>query len=356
MRRSRRRWRAAGVLTCGAVVAALVGSGGPGSGPRDSAAAPVDPSVQAFEDPAGRPAVQGGRAYRAFSPDSWWNTEVPADAPGHPDEAAILDHMRSARQSDGGCLSLAGAENSWGQPVYWAGRGDPEHDIDVPELDDRPELAALRLPAGAQAADTSDRAMTVFDVERGHVVALTGARFDAERGGWRASGATITYLDSNGLDARLAGSDDARNLGTHRGNNGATMMVRHDEVVAGEVGHVVKVASGPEMSRDAVWPMVASDGGARGPVAPEQGLRFRIKPSVDLASLDLHPEARVIAEGLQRYGFYLGDSAGRTALKLENTTAQRQGHKWTVPADGLCGLPLGPELWDVLPAGYDPSG
>ena len=35
--------------------------------------------------------------------------------------------------------------------------------------------------------------------------------------------------------------------------------------------------------------------------------------------MDLQPEALVIARALQDYGFYIGDSGGTTALKLENT-------------------------------------
>ena len=293
---------------------------------------------------------------RAFSPDSWWNAPIPADAPTAANSAAILEYMRTAKESGDGCITLAGAENSWGQPVYWAGPGDTEYDVKVPKVDEPPELANLRIPAGAEAADTSDDAMTIFDVDRGYVVALSGARYNRDTKTWRAGGATVTYLDSNGLSAATGRSDDPRNIGSHRGNNGATMMVRYDEVAAGRIPHVLKVASGPEMSRDFVFPMTGSDGDSKNPIAPKQGLRFRLKPSVDLDALKLDPQAKVIAQALQNFGFYLGDSGGNTALKLENTDVEGEGQRWTVPADGLCSLPLGPQLWDVLPEGYDPAG
>jgi hypothetical protein len=200
--------------------------------------------------------------------------------------------------------------------------------------------------------------MTVYDRRKGYVVMLTNAAYDAGDRSWSAAGATVTYLASNGLDYRTGESDDPRNRGTHRGNNGATAAVSWDEARSGEIRHVLKVASGPELSDRFVFPMVGSDGdytGSREAVPPE-GLRFRIRPSVDLDKLHLQPQALVIARALQTYGFYLGDSGGTTALKLENTAAEGRGRLWKVTADALCGLPFERSYWQVVAGGYDPSG
>jgi hypothetical protein len=302
------------------------------------------------------PVVEGA-PFRAFTPDSWWNTPIPADAPSHPRAAAILRYMRTAEESAEGCVRLAGAKGSqWGQPVYWASPEDPTRRVSVDSDEPPPELRDLRIPDGAVAAENNDGSMTLFDVDRGYVVALTNADYDADRDSWRASGATVTYLDSNGLDVRTGESSDERNRGSHRGNNGAVMMARLDEVAAGRIEHVLKVASGPDPAPEAVFPMVGSDGDSSDPSAPPQGLRFRIKPSVDLDSLDLPPQALVIARALQDYGFYIGDSGGVTALKLEDTRIQGRGELWDLSADALCGLPLSPRYWDVLPEGYPLSG
>jgi hypothetical protein len=103
--------------------------------------------------------------------------------------------------------------------------------------------------------------------------------------------------------------------------------------------------------------MVGSDGTVTDPAlgAPPEGLRLRLKPSLDLQRLGLHPQALAIAKALQKYGVYLGDSGGTTALKLEDTRAEGRGQLWTVTADDLCMLPFTPQFWDVLPEGYDPS-
>jgi hypothetical protein len=299
--------------------------------------------------------VVDGRPLRASAPTSWWNSPVPGDAPSNPEADAILRYMSTAPNAAGGCIHLSGAGNSaWGQPVYWARAGDPTYDVSVRAANAPVEVHSLRIPRGALAAGNNDGSMTVFDVERGYAVALTDAKFEADTNHWSASGATVTYLSSNGLDARTGRTSDPRNIGSHRGNNPADMMARLDEVAAGRVDHVLKVASGPETSVRFVFPMVGSDGSSTDPAAPPQGLRFRIKPSVDLAGLGLAPQALVIARALQQYGFYIGDSARVTALKLEDTRSEGRGQRWSIPPTALCSLPITAQYWDVLPEGYVP--
>jgi hypothetical protein len=132
------------------------------------------------------------------------------------------------------------------------------------------------------------------------------------------------------------------------------VAVRYDEVTAGAIEHVLKIAAGPEVSTRAVFPLIRSDGDD--PASPvKQGLRLRIKPSVNLKSLQLHPQALVIARAIKRYGVYVGDSAGVTALKLEDTRVHGRGQLWTLPVDALSQLPFTPEIWQVLPDGYKPK-
>ena len=299
-----------------------------------------------------------GRPYRPFLDQSWWNSPVPANAPLDPNGAQILNYLSTAPQSGHGCLRLAGAQqNKWGQPAYWARPGDPEYDVRGLPDGAPPEMRHLRIPAGARSANNSDGTMSVYDMKRGYVALMTDAHYRPATDTWSASGGTVTFVDSNGLIAATGKSDDPRNVGTHRGNNGATSYVRLDMVQNGDVRNVLKIASGPELSNRFVFPMTGSDGDETDPSvgAPPEGLRMRIKPSINLKALGLHPQALVIAEALQTYGVYLGDSGGTTALKLEDTKAEGRGQLWTVTANDLCTLPFTTQYWDVLPEGYDPS-
>ena len=305
--------------------------------------------------PAAAAEAGDGSPYRAFSRHSWWNTRLPTSAPQHPDEARILSYLHADAGDGDGFLQLAGAGRSdWGQPVYWAKRGDREYNVRWSGDLRPPELDHLRIPDEMKAADTSDAALTLFDKRRGYVVAMTGAAYNRSADTWSVTGATVTYLRSNGLDALLPESDDERNIGSHRGNNGATMMARWGEVEAGKIKHVIKIACGPEASPEHAFPMVNSDGDK--PSSPiKQGVRLRIRPDVRLKSMDLHREALVIAQAARRYGVYCGDSGGNTALKLENTRAEGRGQLWKVDANALAGLPFTSRYWDVLPEGYHPE-
>lgn len=297
------------------------------------------------------------RTYRAFSPGSWWNTPLPDQTMTHPHAREILEFLRTAPESGPGCLTLAGTGKSpWGTPLYWASRSDEEYDVTMSSgFTQPPELESLRIPTSAEPADNSDGSMSVYDLDKGYVVALTRAEYDEDSDSWTAAGATVTYLDSNGLHVDTGRSDDPRNVGSHRGNNGATMAVPWDQVQNGEIRHVLKVAAGPEISERYIFPMVGSDGDYTGddPAVPPQGLRMRIKASIELETLGLSQEALVIARALQQYGFYLGDSGGTTALKLENTRAEGRGQLWDLKADDLCGLPFHPDYWDVIDESYD---
>jgi hypothetical protein len=304
------------------------------------------------------PAASAGEpGRRAFWANSWWNTPLPRHPPSYEWDTQVLQYLRTAPESGPGCLVLAGAGDSpWGQPIYRARSSDPAYRVQVAGLH-LPELRSLRIPHGAQPANNSDGSMTIYDQTKGYVVMLTNARYVPSSRSWAAAGATVTYLRSNGLNVRTGRSDDPRNRGSHRGNNGATAAVSWDEVKNGEIRHVLKVASGPQLSDRFVFPMVGSDGDYTGgnPAVPPEGLRLRIKRSVDLDKMSLDPSALVIARALQRYGFYIGDSGGTTALKLENTVAEGRGQLWKVSSDALCGLPFTPQYWDVVQPGYDPS-
>ena len=226
-----------------------------------------------------------GRPYRPFHDRSWWNSPVPVNAPLNPDNAQILDYLSTAPESGQGCLRLAGAQhNKWGQPAYWAQRSDPVYALHGLPPGAPPELQHLRIPQGAQGADNSDGTMTVYYVARGYVALLTDAHYDTATDTWSASGGTVTFMDSNGLLDATGKSDNPRNVGTDRGNNGATSYVRYDMVNAGDVRNVLKIAAGPELSNRWVFPMTGSDGDVTDPAvgAPPEGIRLRLDPSLDL--------------------------------------------------------------------------
>jgi hypothetical protein len=213
----------------------------------------------------------------------------------------------------------------------------------------------IRIPTDAEPDDTSDAAMTVYDLTGGFVGAFHWTVKTVASDGtvsWSACGGSVYHLGSNGLEQRAEGADDLRNWG-HRGVPAPTYAVRWDEIQAGSIDHALKIAI--FHTCDHVWPMIGDEGCDSGGLIPE-GTRIRIRTDVDLSSFGLSPEALIIARALQRYGAYVGDqSGGPVALKIENTVAEGRGWLWNgiLEARSLDAIPL--SAYEVVERGWRPS-
>jgi hypothetical protein len=289
---------------------------------------PTNPEARAYglyatEEP--EPEPEG--AYRAFSDSSYWNTPLPPDVPIDPKSGAYIDYMQGNIVGDFVMLSGADEDGAWGTPIYWAEPTDPVYDVTSDLYRVPPEFASVKIPRGAQADDTSDGEIVVYDLERGIVIAMWQAKYNASRDTWTCSGGDVWYLGSNGLEGIVAGSDEPRNSG-HRGAPAPIFAIRWDEIEAGVIDHILKVVI-PEPSATSVWPMSDSDGDAKDPDAPPEGARFRLKRSIDLDSMGLSPAEYAVAKAAQEYGFMITDGSGApVSAGLENVVAEGRGWLW----------------------------
>ena len=247
--------------------------------------------------------------YRAFSTASIWNQRLPVDGSLHPDSAAFVAWMKTHLTHD--FLTLG--DGDWAMPVFWSVDSDPLVTI-APGIG---PTTSFRLPADAAAMTGNDASLLVIDRTTNQDVKLFGFRRDP----LAAAGIARYFLDSNGLEAKAAGSDQAGNIG-HRGLPGSIHCVRTDEVAAGAIEHRTKFAIGqPNEPKDGkpIWPMTGFESPRSG-LIPE-GVVMRIDPTYVLPD-SLTPGARVIAEQLQRYGTICGDTAsdGACTVKLQRSS------------------------------------
>ncbi|RLV49286.1 hypothetical protein D9V37_12130 [Nocardioides mangrovicus] len=121
-------------------------------------------------------------------------------------------------------------------------------------------------------------------------------------------------------------------------------IIRRSELRRGRIDHAMSLS----VTQAANWrvfsyPAQRSDGsaavGTRGAV-PE-GIRLRLDPRLDLASLQLTRVGRIVARAAQRYGFIVTDQGGAVAVSAERGSL-RSG---TNPAQVLRAFP-----WDRLQA------
>jgi len=274
--------------------------------------------------------------YRAFKDTSYWNTPLPANAPIDPKSRDFVRYMQQNPVGDFVMLSGADRDGKWGTPIYWAKPTDPVYDVRSDRYGVPPEFKSLRIPRGARPDPTSDAEMMIYDLEKGYVTALWMARYDPVKDTWICGSGDVWYLGSNGIEGILPQSDDRRNRG-HRGAAAPIFAIRWDQVQAGVIKHVLKVAI-PNPRSTHVFPMSNSDGKSNDPNAPPEGARFRLKRSINLDALNLTRAQYAVAKAAQDYGFVVTDRSGApVAAGLENVVAERRGWLW----DGVL-------AWDSL--------
>lgn len=265
--------------------------------------------------------------YRAFKDTSYWNTRLPANAPIDPKSRDFVRYMQKNPVGDFVMFSGADRDGRWGTPIYWADPTDPVYDVRSDRYGVPPEFKSLRIPRGARPDDTPDAEMMIYDLDKGYVAAFWLARYDPLKDTWVVGGGDIWYLGSNGIEGILRQSDDRRNRG-HRGAAAPIFAIRWDEIQAGVINHVLKVAI-PNPRSTHVFPMSNSDGKTNDPNAPPEGARFRLKRSINLDALNLTRAQYAVAKAAQDYGFVVTDRSGApVAVGLENVVAERRGWLW----------------------------
>jgi hypothetical protein len=321
--------------------------------------------------------------YRAFSPDSYWNTplgEAPTEIQAEEDRILAWLAADSEQGEPWLHFSGLGPAGDYGMPVYWAEDGDPTYAVvgscggSLP-----PEFGAVRIPAGAKpdpsgGDEDPDNAMTVYDLENNLAYGFYEASYNQNTDTWSACRGSTWYLSSNGLHRNLAETDctteefPPSGCVGHRGFPHPIHTVRLDEILYGEIDHVLKIAidntcGGPaDGLPQHVWPAVGNEGCNTDDNwehtelgdAPAEGTVIRLRPGVDLSELE-SPAARIIARALRDYGAIIGDqSGGEARLKVENCVAEGKGQCWDMilEDDDLQALPFTSENWEVIQYGH----
>ena len=83
------------------------------------------------------------------------------------------------------------------------------------------------------------------------------------------------------------------------------LMVRYDEILAGEINHAIRV-SVPHTQNTYIWPARAQAGVANS-AYPPMGQRFRLKASFDISGFS--PTNQIILKAMQKYGLIVADNA-----------------------------------------------
>ena len=116
---------------------------------------------------------------------------------------------------------------------------------------------------------------------------------------WRAYSGAVWDLRSNALRPETWTSADAAGLPV------LPLLVRFDEVQAGEIKHAIRFAA-VRTRKVYVWPARHQAGASSDASLPPMGQRFRLKATVDISKFS--KTLRVIFQAMKTYGLILADN------------------------------------------------
>ena len=280
------------VIAIGAIVMAAIWAAGC-SGSRSS-------TSTEFHSPDKLPPA----SWRPFAADSPWNQRIPAHPTIDPRSARYVNRLLDAGPVAPLRVGTADTKSDFAHAIYFANDSDPLYTFRGGSRTQPYKIDGerVRLPARARPAAGADHHLAV--VYHGNHWGCFDARIDR---------AAHTIQCAAGRKVPLHG------VGLHAADTSARFpslagRIRYQEIAAGQVNHAVFAASS-QIAYTWVYPAGKSDG-AKNPRLgyPPMGSRFQLDPAymTDKLLATYPPWKRAILRAIRDYGFYLGDSTGRT--------------------------------------------
>jgi hypothetical protein len=233
-------------------------------------------------------------------PDSFWH----ADVSGLPVHAQSATWIASVGASAG--LKADFGSGTWnGGPIGIPYTTVPGTQQRVPvsftyagESDPGPYPIPPDAPIEGGSSSTGDRHVLIVDRDACWLWELYSAYPQNNGASWTAGSGARWNLNSNAIRPLGWTSGDAAGLPILPG------LVRYDEVLAGEIDHVVRFTV-PRTANAYVWPAShkAATGGASD---PPMGAWFRLKASYDISGFSA--QNQVILRALKKHGMVVADN------------------------------------------------
>ncbi|HTU79078.1 MAG TPA: hypothetical protein VMF09_10005 [Solirubrobacteraceae bacterium] len=261
---------------------------------------------------------------RLFSASSFWNEELPADAPLDSSSVAVVKALSEelAAETKAGEAPFVNT-TSWSVPVYKVGPEQPMVTVALEEPARSPALAsawsAVPLPANAKPAAGGDEHLVVWQPSSNRLWEFWHLTHTST--GWRAAwgGAIRKVSSSSGAYSTKAWPGASPNWGaTASSLSVAGGLITLEDLEAGRIEHALAIAL-PDV-RGGVYaaPAQRTDGWIEEPRWLPEGAHLRLDPSLKLSSLHLPPFTLMLAKAAQRYGIVVRDQAAETTFYAQD--------------------------------------
>jgi hypothetical protein len=263
--------------------------------------------------------------FRFFSPTSFWNETVAADAPLDSSSAAVIgafdkEVATTEEQNKGTPWVLT---TGWSVPIYTVPANQPTVKVTLEGASSKVALQtawdAVPLPAGAQPAAGADKHLVVWQPSTDRLWEFW--RLERTPTGWGArwGGAMQNVSTHYGVYGR----GDWPGASPYWGASASSLsiaggLITLEDLERGEINHALAI--GIPVVRAGVYaaPAHRTDGKSTSRLSLPEGAHLRLDPSLDLAALHLPRLTLMIAEAAQRYGIFVRDGAGNVVFYAQD--------------------------------------
>jgi Big-like domain-containing protein len=282
-------------------------------------------STQTVEPPPVGPAG----VFRFFSPSSFWNEELPTDAPLDPSSAEVVGAFDAeiTKEEEAKTGSVNILTTSWSVPIYTVPAGQPTVKVRVstenvwatPALQSAWE--AVPLPADAKPAAGTDKHLAVWQPSTDSLWEFW--HLEQASGGWQAAwGGAIEKASS---DSGAYGPEAWPGAGTGWGASASSLsiaggLITLEDLEKGVINHALAIGIPAPRAGVYALPAQRTDGTSTSPLSLPEGAHLRLEPGLDLAALHLPRLTLMIAEAAQRYGIFVRDTTGQVTFYAQDPT------------------------------------
>jgi hypothetical protein len=273
--------------------------------------------------------------FRFFSPTSFWNKALPADAPLDPSSAAMMRAFDEEIVAEEAVKVRPWINTtSYSVPIYTVPADQPVVKVTLEDVSVSPLLQsawdavplrsawdAVPLPPDAQPAAGTDKHLVVWQPSTDRLWEFWHLEMSAA--GWKAGwGGAMRHVSSNpGVYSREAWPGAT----SFWGASGTSLsiaggLITLEDLENGQINHAVAMAVRNVRAGIYASPAQRSDGKSSDPLSLPEGAHLRLNPSLNLAALHLPRLALMIAEAAQRYGIVVRDKAAEVTFFAQDPT------------------------------------
>jgi hypothetical protein len=272
------------------------------------------------------PATESAIPFRFFSPTSFWNEEVPVNAPLDASSAEVVGAL-GAEVAEELEVKKGPAINttSWSVPVYTVPAQQPPVKVTLESASKNPTLQAawdaVPLPPNAEPAAGTDKHLVVWQPSTDKLWEFWDLR--KTETGWEAAwGGAIEHASS---DSGAYGPEAWPGANTGWGASATSLsiaggLITLEDLERGEIDHALAISVPDTRAGVYASPAERTDGLSTAPESLPEGAHLRLDPNLDLASLHLPRLTLMMAEAAQRYGIFVRDTASNLAFYAQDPT------------------------------------